>query len=243
MPASYGLIGYPLTHSFSSAYFNKKFADEHIDASFEAFPLADIKEFPALLLKHPALRGLSVTIPHKTSVIPFLDAIDDTANEIGAVNSVCIKNGFTKGYNTDVIGFEQSLSHLLRPHHTHALVLGTGGASKAVCYVLKKLEISYLKVSRSKRDDTITYDELSPALIQSHTLIINTSPVGMYPVMDACPQLPYSSLGYQHILYDLIYNPVETKFLSLGKQYGAVIKNGLEMLELQAEASWEIWNE
>ncbi len=243
MPASYGLIGYPLAQSFSAAYFSKKFAAEHIDASFEAFPLADIKEFPALLRELPSLRGLSVTIPHKTSVIPFLDAVDSTAKEIGAVNSICIKNGFTKGYNTDIIGFEQSLRPLLRSHHTHALVLGTGGASKAVCYVLKKLGISYLKVSRSKRDDTITYDELNPALIQSHTLIINTSPLGMYPVVDACPQLPYPSLGPQHLLYDLIYNPAETKFLLSGKQYGATIKNGLEMLELQAEASWKIWNE
>jgi shikimate dehydrogenase len=242
LPASYGLIGYPLTHSFSAAYFKKKFAAGHIEAFYRAFPLADIGEFPTLVKSQPLLCGLNVTIPYKTAIIPYLDVVDTIADETGAVNCISIKNGIKSGYNTDVIGFEESLKPLLKPFHTLALVLGTGGASKAVCYVLKKLGIEYLQVSRSKRMDTITYDELTEDFIKAHTLIINTTPLGMQPNTDSCPDLPYQYVGSQHLLYDLIYNPADTKFLSLGKQYGATIKNGLEMLQLQAEASWTIWN-
>ena len=195
-----------------------------------------------MVKSQPLLCGLNVTIPYKTAIIPYLDVVDTIADETGAVNCISIKNGIKSGYNTDVIGFEESLKPLLKPFHTLALVLGTGGASKAVCYVLKKLGIEYLQVSRSKRMDTITYDELTEDFIKAHTLIINTTPLGMQPNTDSCPDLPYQYVGSQHLLYDLIYNPADTKFLSLGKQYGATIKNGLEMLQLQAEASWTIWN-
>lgn len=242
LPASYGIIGYPLAHSFSAVYFAKKFAAENIDATYTPFPLQSINEFNELLIKHPGLRGLSVTIPHKTAVIPFLDALDDAAKEIGAVNSIAIKNSSKKGYNTDVIGFEESLKPLLRPTHKRALVLGTGGASKAVCYVLKKLGIEYQLVSRTGQNGMIIYDDLNRELIQSHTLIINTTPLGMYPAIDTFSQLPYEYISAAHLLYDLVYNPAETKFLVLGKRQGATIKNGLDMLHIQAEASWKIWN-
>lgn len=242
MPATFGIIGYPLSHSFSAVYFAKKFAAEHIDATYTPFPLEHIGDFPALLQNHNTLRGLSVTIPYKTAVIPYLDSLDVTAEAVGAVNSIAIKNGFKKGYNTDVTGFEESLRPLLSAQHNAALVLGTGGASLAVAYVLEKLNIPFLKISRTKKDKCITYGELDTAIVSSHTLIINTTPAGMYPKVDECPELPYASIGKEHLLYDLIYNPDETKFLQLGKQNGAAIKNGLEMLYLQAEASWRIWN-
>lgn len=241
MPALYGLIGYPLGHSFSPAYFAKKFATQHIDASYEAFPLQNIAEFNSLLAKHD-LKGLNVTIPYKEAIISYLDALDDTAQKVAAVNTILFKDGRKVGYNTDVIGFEQSLVPLLKAHHKQALILGTGGASKAVAYVLEEKGIPYTKVSRIKREDVLTYDELTPELLAENTLIVNCSPVGKIPELNKAPAIPYKDITTKHLLYDLIYNPSETMFLMVGKQRGAQTKNGLEMLQLQAEASWHIWN-
>lgn len=241
MSAIYGIIGYPLTHSFSPAYFTKKFAEQHIDANYRSFPLHTIDEFPSLLQLHPGIRGLNVTIPYKESIIPYLDSLDNIANAVGAVNCIDIDNGTTKGFNTDVTGFEKSLVPLLKKHHQHALILGTGGASKAVAYVLNNLHIHHKKVSR--QDDTaLRYEAITPELLEQYTLIINTTPLGMYPYVDDYPLLPYKAISERHLLYDLIYNPAETKFLSLGKERGASVKNGFEMLEIQAEESWRIWN-
>lgn len=241
MSALYGLIGYPLTHSFSPAYFARKFEAEKIDASYEKFELKAISEFPALLSAHNDLKGLNVTIPYKQSVIPYLDELDDAAAEIGAVNCIYIRDKRLKGYNTDVIGFERSLLPLLKPMHRKALVLGTGGSSLAVKYVLRKLGISFLSVSRKQNDNTTTYKALNDSIVAEHLLVINTTPLGMFPHVGTCPDLPYTSLTKDHLLYDLIYNPLETKFLSLGKAQGTTVKNGLEMLHLQAAASWDIW--
>jgi Shikimate 5-dehydrogenase len=242
MPASYGIIGYPLGHSFSPAYFADKFQQEGIDAVYNAYPLADIAEFPQLLQANPQLRGLNVTIPHKQAVIPYLNELDVEAETIGAVNCIDIRNGITKGYNTDAAGFELSLLPLLSADHTHALVLGTGGASLAVAYVLGKLGIAFRYVSRNAQQGHYTYDALTPDIIQQHKLIINTTPLGMHPDTSSLPALPYEAIGASHLLYDLIYNPEETAFLAAGRQQGAAVKNGLEMLQLQAEASWHIWN-
>jgi shikimate dehydrogenase len=237
----YGIIGFPLTHSFSPAYFKKKFAERHIDAVYEAYPLNDISEFPALFSAHPAIEGLNVTIPYKEAVMPFLDEIDAVAAAIGAVNCVSIRNGVKKGHNTDAAGFELSLVPLLESQHTNALVLGTGGAAKAVLYTLKQLGISYKQVSRQRKEGLLSYEDLTADIVERHKLIINTTPLGMYPDIDNAPAIPYDSIGQGHLLYDLVYNPAETKFLSLGKERGAVTKNGYEMLVLQAEASWKIW--
>ena len=243
MLARYGLIGFPLTHSFSPAYFKMKFAANQIDAVYELFPITAIREFPELLKNNPDLAGLNVTTPYKEAVIRYLDDIDKVAEEIGAVNCVTIRDGKTKGYNTDALGFEKSLNQLLKPQHTQALILGTGGSSKAVAYTLTQLGIPYRKVSREKTEEVFTYEELTDEVITQYKLIINTTPVGMYPNVDEVPPIPFNSIGEQHLLYDLIYNPEETKFLTLGKARGAVVKNGFEMLQLQAEASWEIWNQ
>jgi shikimate dehydrogenase len=242
MAALYGIIGYPLLHSFSPAYFRKKFEDLDIDALYDTFPLASITEFPDLLEKHPNIGGLSVTIPHKQAVIPYLDELDNTAQVVGAVNCISFKSGIKTGYNTDVIGFEKSLAPLLQPQHTQALILGTGGAAKAVAFVLNKLGISYQSVSRNPGEGKTTYDAVTPAIISSHKLIINASPAGMLPHEDTFPPLPYEAVASDHLLYDLVYKPEETKFLSFGKERGAVVKNGLEMLYLQADAAWQIWN-
>ncbi|WP_276133316.1 shikimate dehydrogenase family protein [Polluticoccus soli] len=237
----YGIIGYPLGHTFSPGYFTKKFADEGIDAVYKSFPLEQITELPELLQQQTELRGLNVTIPYKEAVLQYLDETDAAAKAVGAVNCIHITDGNTKGYNTDIIGFEQSLLPLLQPHHRRALVLGTGGAAKAVAYVLNKLGIDYRKVSRSGQPEVVSYDDLTPELISAHTLIINTTPLGMYPDIYSFPPIPYDAIGAEHLLYDLIYNPAETRFLSLGKANGATVKNGMEMLHLQAEASWQIW--
>lgn len=241
MPAAYGLIGYPLGHSFSPAYFAKKFAEQNIDAVYDTYPLEDISSFPSLIAAHD-FRGLNVTIPHKETIIAYLDTLDELAQKAGAVNTISFKGGVKKGYNTDVIGFEQSIRPLLRPHHKQALILGTGGASKAVAYVLEKLGISYTKVSRTKGDNVLSYAELDDEMVAHNTLIVNCTPLGKYPGIDTAPDIPYKSLGRQHLLYDLIYRPAETMFLMLGKQRGATAKNGLEMLHLQADAAWDIWN-
>jgi shikimate dehydrogenase len=242
MASKYGIIGFPLTHTFSPAYFKKKFAELDIRAEYEAYPLAGISEFPALIEANDELEGLSVTIPYKEAIMQYMDDLDAVAAEIGAVNCIAITNGVKKGYNTDVTGFAESLNPLLQPWHTHALILGTGGASKAVAWVLGQLGISYQKVSRTRQDGCLMYDELTTSKIAECKLIINTTPLGMYPHVDTAVEIPYDGAGGKHLFYDLVYNPAETKFLSLGKAQGATIKNGFEMLQLQAEAAWKIWN-
>jgi len=243
----FGLIGYPLGHSFSKAYFTEKFARENItDCIYENFPLSDISEFKGFLNQYPDLEGLNVTIPYKEKIIPFLDILDPVAGEVRAVNTVAvIRNGNSRlleGYNTDVYGFELSLLNHLKPWHTHALVLGTGGASKAVVWVLKKIGINYRFVSRTRQEGMLTYNDLSRTVLLDHLLIINCTPVGMYPETQQAPPLPYEHLTSRHLLYDLVYNPEKTLFLSYAEKAGAVFCNGLEMLRLQAEKSWEIWN-
>ncbi len=238
----YGIIGYPLSHSFSPAYFKKKFARMELAATYEAYPLSDITALTALLESHPGIAGLNVTLPFKEAIIPYLQEVDETASAIGAVNCISIRDGYKKGYNTDVSGFEQSLIPLLTSHHTQALILGTGGSSKAVAYVLTQLGIPFHRVSSSDAPNALPYNLITPEVIDVHKLIINTTPLGMYPNIDAAPAIPYSSIGVHHLLYDLIYNPEETQFLIKGKAAGAAIKNGFEMLMLQAEASWNIWS-
>ena len=242
MPAQYGLIGYPLQHSFSPAYFKMKFAANNIDATYELFPIEAISEFVELLYSSPELSGLNVTTPYKESVIRYLDQMDPVAVAIDAVNCIVIRNGKTKGYNTDATGFKKSLNPLLKSQHTSALILGTGGSSKAVAYALTQLGIPFQKVSRVKTEGVLSYEELSGDVISHHKLIINTTPLGMYPHIDEVPPLPFDHITEQHLLFDLIYNPEETKFLAMGREKGAAVKNGFEMLQLQAEASWEIWN-
>lgn len=239
----YGLIGYPLSHSFSKGFFAEKFARQGItDCMYESFPIPEIGELPALLAQYPDLQGLNVTIPYKQAVMSYLDELSPAAAQIGAVNCIHFKDGRKIGYNTDAIGFRRSLEPLLQPHHNKALVLGTGGAAKAVQYVLEGLNIPYKLVSRQAAADSISYDQLDAATMASHTLIVNTTPLGMYPNVSAAPALPYEQLTDKHLLYDLIYNPAVTTFLQQGADRGATIKNGHEMLILQAEASWEIWN-
>lgn len=240
-----GLIGYPLSHSFSKKYFEEKFRKENLtDFSYNTFPLKNISEFTALMQKESDLLGLSVTIPHKETVIPFLTALDPIADEIGAVN--CIKNekGKLIGYNTDAFGFRQSLRPFLDANHTKALIFGTGGASKAVAYVLRNLGINFWFVSRAqnKFGNTITYDELTEDIIASCKLLVNCTPVGMSPNNEAFLPLPYNAITPQHLAYDLIYNPEETVFLKKAKEQGALISNGYNMLVFQAEEAWRIWN-
>ena len=243
MPAEYGIIGYPLSHSFSPGYFAEKFAREGIDATYTAYPLQHISDLPSLLKIHPHLRGLNVTIPHKEAVIPYLDELDADAAAVGAVNCIDIRNDRRKGYNTDIIGFEKSLKPLLKPHHCDAFILGTGGAAKAVAHVLDKLGICYHFVSRTMSAKAMTYAMLAAnELLRKHKLIINTTPLGMHPEVHQYPELPYHHMGHEHLCYDLIYNPAETKFLVRSKERCATVMNGLDMLRIQAEASWEIWN-
>ncbi len=245
---TYGLIGYPLSHSFSQKYFTQKFADEKTDARYLLFPLPSIDDFHGLLEHHPYIAGLNVTIPYKEKIIPFLDAMDESASEVGAVNVIKIRWNDGKphltGYNSDTYGFAQSLIPLLQPSHQRGLILGTGGASKAVAHVLNRLNIPCTFVSRQPhRLNDIHYTEVDKSVIHSHTIIINTSPVGMYPYPDICPDIPYEYLTPNHIAYDLIYNPEQTLFLSNAEKRGAVIKNGIEMLFLQARKAWDIWND
>ncbi|MCW3467720.1 shikimate dehydrogenase family protein [Chitinophaga nivalis] len=239
----YGLIGYPLSHSFSKGFFAKKFEAENItDCLYDNFPIPAITEFPTLLHQQPHLNGLNVTIPYKEVIIPYLDGLNDAAARIGAVNCIRFEGGKKIGYNTDVIGFSNSIRPLILPHHTHALVLGTGGAAKAVMYALQEMNIAYTLVSRQATAEAIAYDALDQAVIEKHTVIINTTPLGMYPQVDAAPDIPYQYLTSRHLLYDLVYNPAVTLFLQRGVAQGAITKNGHDMLILQAEASWEIWN-
>lgn len=241
MSAHYGIIGYPLSHSFSPGFFNEKFVREGIDAVYTAYPIADVQQLKGLIDSDPLLKGLNVTIPYKQAVIPLLDEIDPAAQQVGAVNCIAIRNGRTIGYNTDIIGFGHSLRPLLQPWHDRALILGTGGAAKAVAYVQKQLGILYKFVSRKEGANTITYNQLTPELVVRHKLIINTTPLGMYPEVDNAPPIPYQGMGTKHLAYDLIYNPAETQFMQLSAAHGAITKNGLDMLHLQALAGWEIW--
>jgi shikimate dehydrogenase len=243
-----GLIGYPLSHSFSEKYFKNKFIQEEIQGyQYSNYPITDIKDLRKLILDEPYLKGLNVTIPYKQQVIPFLADLDETARQIGAVNTIYIsrdsQNISLRGFNTDVYGFQTSLEPLLRPEHNAALILGTGGASKAVEFVLKSLGISYQFVSRKPASEQLHYSDLCLPVIKNHKLIINTTPLGTYPEVSAFPDIPYDLLGPGHILYDLVYNPAETEFLRLGSEKGVVTQNGLRMLELQAEAAWDIWTE
>ena len=277
MNCEYGLLGYPLGHSFSRAYFNNKFAKEGIDAEYLNFELQSVEELPQLLAEHPRLRGLNVTIPHKQAVIPLLDELSDEARAIGAVNVIrierqesCTAKPYLKGFNSDVIGFVESIRPLLQPHHKRALVLGTGGASKAVCRGLEKLGIEWRYVSRKRQTATpapdgpitapsaspkspitvpsgspegpLTYSDLTPSFIADYTVIVNCTPLGMFPRIDSSPELPYAALSKRHLLFDLVYNPGITQFMRQGRRFGATVKNGLEMLHLQADASWDFWN-
>lgn len=242
---TFGLIGFPLSHSFSEKFFKEKFAKEAIsNAQYRLFPLELIELLPALLENEPSICGLNVTIPHKKSVLPLLHSVDESIHEIGAVNCISVeRNGNTiklVGHNTDVYGFEQSLRPLLKPWHTKALILGDGGAAKAVQYVLGKLSIDYKVVSR--KPGAFGYAEITPEIMETHNLLINTTPVGMYPDVDQAPSIPYARISKQHLAYDLIYNPANSAFLKKSYEQGAEIKNGLEMLHLQAEKSWYIWN-
>ena len=243
----YGLIGYPLGHSFSISYFNQKFADEGINAKYENFEIPSIDILPEVLDKNPDLKGLNVTIPYKEKVIPFLDSVAPEARAIGAVNVIRVthekNNIILKGYNSDVIGFTQSIEPMIdKKLHKKALILGTGGASKAINFGLKSLGIEPIFVSRFERENTITYQQVTPEVVKEYNVIVNCTTVGMYPHTEECPQLPYEAMDNHTILYDLIYNPDQTLFMRKGAQYGADVKNGLEMLLLQAFASWEFWN-
>jgi len=241
----YALIGYPLSHSFSQKYFREKFEKENIkDAIFHAFSIPVIEELPLILKTHHSLQGFAVTIPYKRPVINYLDEASEPVQQMNACNCVKIRNGKLIGYNTDIIGFEKSFVKHLEPHHTKALILGTGGASSAVAYVLQNLNIDFCYVSRTKDDskNIFDYEDVTPELITKYTVIINGTPLGTYPKIDECPKIPYNSLTSQHYLFDLVYNPPITKFLSLGEQHGATICNGYEMLVLQAEENWRIWN-
>lgn len=244
MERKYGLIGFPLSHSFSKGFFAEKFAKEHIvNTQYENYPIESVDQFHQLWQQEPQLEGMNITIPHKKAVIPFLDHTSTVVNAINACNCIRKYNGKLYGYNTDVIGFEKSLQPFLQPHHQKALILGTGGAAAAVAWVLQKLGISFKYVSRSSNgEEVISYEAFNNTILHEHLLIINTSPVGMYPHVNEAPNLNYEALTDKHHLYDLIYNPAETLFLTKGKERGASIQNGLEMLHLQAEASWEIWN-
>lgn len=238
---TYGLIGYPLGHSFSRKFFTEKFEKEGIDAQYLNFEIPSIEEFPEIIKNRPELGGLNVTIPYKQQVMQYLDELSPEAKEIGAVNVVKVGEKL-KGYNSDVIGFVNSIKPLLKAHHKKALILGTGGASKAIRYGLaEKLGMETLFVSRSAREGMITYEDVNAEVLKEYEVIVNCSPVGMFPHVDECPTLPYEAMNENHLLYDLVYNPLETLFMKKGAAQGATVKNGLEMLHLQAIASWEFW--
>jgi shikimate dehydrogenase len=252
----FGLIGYPLSHSFSQQFFTEKFLKENIiNAKYDNFPIHSIQSFANLWKEHPSLEGLNVTIPYKKEVISFLQHSSPVVQAIKACNCIRKFNNELYGYNTDVIGFEKSLLPFLKPHHTHALILGTGGASAAVQWVLQKLNFQYLVVSRkanthkvneleanAEMNSYISYEQLTKSIIEAHTLIINTSPLGMFPNLTEAPPIAYEAISDKHHLYDLVYNPTETLFMKNGLSKGASVQNGLDMLHIQAEESWAIWN-
>ncbi len=238
----FGLVGRNIAYSFSRGYFKDKFLklelEDHVYLNFD---IEDIGDFTSVIEKNPELIGLNVTIPYKEAVIPYLK-LDPVANAIGAVNTIKITPEGLLGYNTDAHGFEQALNPFLKPHHKKALILGTGGASKAVAYVLDKLKINYQYVSRAQGVDYLNYEDLSPEIIAANQLIINCTPLGTFPKVEAMPMIPYAALNSGHLLFDLIYNPEKTAFLKEGEKRGATTSNGLKMLELQADKAWEIWN-
>ncbi len=244
----YGLIGFPLTHSFSKRYFTEKFETESIDSTYDNFEIDNISKFPEIIKNNPELIGLNVTIPYKEQIIPFLDDLNESAKEIGAVNTVkIVRTGsevYLKGFNTDTYGFENSLKPLLKPHHKKALILGTGGASKALKYVLNKLGIEFISASIEElKENEISYEEIDENLIKERLLIINATPLGTYPNVEIYPNIPYLYITDKHLLFDLVYNPKISAFLRKGMNMGAATKNGYEMLLLQAKKSFEIWNE
>jgi len=240
----FGLIGYPLSHSFSKKYFSAKFEREAlIDCRYETFSIPSISDLTKILADTSELCGLNVTVPYKQEVLSFLTEKTPLVNKIGACNCIKIKNGRLTGYNTDAPAFEHSLKEKLQSHHTKALILGTGGAAKAVEYCLRQLKIAYKYVSRKPSARNYSYEQLTDDMMREYTLIINATPLGMYPNVIEAPQIPYHALGQRHYLYDLLYNPEKTLFLQKGEDQGASIKNGYEMLVLQAEESWKIWNE
>ena len=242
----YGLLGKNISYSFSRGYFTDKFENLKLKKSkYVNFDLQNIEDFPTIIDDNEHLKGINVTIPYKEDIIPFLSKIDKTAKKIGAVNTIKFtKRGNLKGYNSDVVGFENSLIPLLKKHHKRALILGTGGASKAIAYALKRNDIKYKFVSRNPEGKKeISYNSLTKEVMEKHTIIINSTPLGTFPDIDKCPNIPYQFITKNHILYDLIYNPAISTFLSKGKEKEAITKNGLQMLELQAEESWRIWNQ
>jgi shikimate dehydrogenase len=239
----YGLIGYPLSHSFSSKYFADKFLREGIEGyRYDHFPIPEIGMLPGLLKQHPGLCGLNVTIPYKKEVLAFLDDSSNLPQGMSACNCIRIDNGRLTGFNTDVAGFRQSISPLLKPNHQQALILGNGGATEAVRYVLSATGIKFLVVGRKKAQGVdLLYADLDAAVMKSHNVIVNTTPLGTFPEITGCPPIPYEFVGDQHLLYDLVYNPTVTRFMQLGSERGAVVKNGYDMLVIQAEESWKIW--
>lgn len=244
----YGLLGYPLTHSFSKKYFTEKFEEEGINSTYQNFEIDTITKFPDVVKNNPEIIGLNVTIPYKEQVIPYLDELNDSASEIQAVNTIRVTRTeagvHLKGFNTDTYGFEASLKPLLKEHHKKALILGTGGASKALKYVLSKLGIDYLSASIEElQENEIRYEDIDEKMINERNLIINATPLGTYPKVDTCPNIPYECITDKHLLFDLVYNPELTKFLALGQEKGAAIKNGYDMLLGQAKRAYEIWND
>ena len=242
----FGLLGRNISYSFSSGYFSEKFIDLNLENhKYINFDIEEVTEFPGLISgNEQQIHGMNVTIPYKQEIIPFLDDIDEEAKKIGAVNTIkFLANGKIKGYNTDVYGFKESIKPLLKSHHTKALILGTGGASKAVAYALNALQVTSTFVSRNPRcADQISYKSIDASIVSEYSIIINCTPLGTFPQTKLHPEIPYQYINQQHLLFDLIYNPSVTTFLQKGKENGAVIKNGLEMLQLQAEKSWQIWN-
>lgn len=241
----FGLIGFPLSHSFSKKFFTEKFEREGLrECMYENFPIPDISELPALLAAHPDLCGLNVTIPYKEKVIAFLDEKSAVVKQTGACNCISIENGKLIGFNTDTTGFKTSLKVKLSPSHKRALILGKGGAAKAVAYTLEELDMPFLYVVRKAHNDpdTIRYEELGQDIMREHQLVINTTPLGTFPDTTASPEIPYEFISAQHYLYDLVYNPAKTLFLQKGEEHGATIQNGADMLRIQAEESWMIWN-
>ena len=243
---TFGLLGKNISYSFSRGYFTEKFEKLKLNKyKYLNFDIQQIKDFPSIIGEEKNLRGINVTIPYKEEIIPFLDKLDETAKNIGAVNTIKFtKRGNLKGYNSDVVGFENSIKPLLKSHHKKALILGTGGASKAIAFALNKNSIKFKFVSRNPEGKKeMSYDSLSEEILLKYTVIINCTPLGTFPKTEKCPDIPYQFITDAHLLYDLIYNPEVSTFLSKGKEKGAIIKNGFEMLQLQAEESWRIWNE
>lgn len=241
--SKFGLVGKNIDYSFSRDHFTKKFNNEDLPYSYENFDIENISRFPEILRENENILGLNVTIPYKEQVIPYLDELHKTAAEIGAVNTIKFyPSGKIKGFNTDYYGFMKSIKPFLKPHHTHALILGTGGASKAIAYALKKLNLSFEYVSRSANSKAkFLYDNLTENDVRNHQVIINCTPIGTHPNVNECPDIPYDGITKTHLLFDLIYNPILTKFLICGEIQGAAICNGSKMLEYQAEKAWEIW--